>query len=41
MRVAAVAVMKSDLTPRGAIYTRLAEAPLLPAAGGGGEEAEP
>jgi 2'-5' RNA ligase len=34
MRVTSVAVMKSDLTPRGAIYTRLAEAPLVPAAAG-------
>jgi 2'-5' RNA ligase len=30
MRVDSVAVMKSDLTPQGAIYTRLAEARLLP-----------
>jgi 2'-5' RNA ligase len=40
MRVTSVAVMKSDLTPRGAIYTRLAEARLVPAAQAAGEGAE-
>lgn len=39
MRVTSVTVMKSDLTPQGAIYTRLAEARLLPVAGAGGEGA--
>lgn len=40
MRVTSVAVMRSDLTPRGAIYTRLAEARLVPAAEAAGEGAE-
>jgi 2'-5' RNA ligase len=39
MRVTCVAVMKSELTPRGAIYTRLADARLSPAADAGGEGA--
>jgi len=39
MLATSVAVMKSDLTPQGAIYTRLAEARLSPAASTGGEGA--
>lgn len=39
MLATSVAVMKSDLTPQGAIYTRLAEGRLSPAVGAGGEGA--
>lgn len=39
MLATSVAVMKSDLTPQGAIYTRLAEGRLSPAASTGGEGA--